>query len=189
MTPLNAVLRHSSFAPGATLFGLSFAPVHVPCEPDTAELTGWTKEQARGQPVDKVFHIVNEYTRCAVENPVPTVLRTGRIVGLANHTLLIRRDGREIPVDDSGAPIRDGSGVVTGAVLVFRDESGRRRSQAELRASEEQFRTLANTIPNLAWMANADGHISWYNRRWYEYTGATPEAGQGRGLERLLSPG
>jgi len=152
------------------------------------ELTGWTEEQARGQPIDMVFHIVNEYTRCVVDNPVATVLETGRIVGLANHTLLIRRDGREIPIDDSGAPIRDGGGVVTGAVLVFTDVSGRRRSEAELRTSEEQFRTLANTIPNLAWMANPDGHIFWYNRRWYEYTGTTPQEMEGWGWQRVHDP-
>ena len=114
------------------------------------------------------------------------MLGTGRIVGLANHTLLIRRDGREIPIDDSGAPIRDGAGVVTGAVLVFRDVSGRRRSEAELRTSEEQFRTLANTI--LARMANSDGHIFWYNRRWYEYTGTTLEEMEGWGWQRVHDP-
>ncbi|HEV7732837.1 MAG TPA: CHASE3 domain-containing protein [Candidatus Binatia bacterium] len=89
-------------------------------------LTGWGQLEARGRPLPEVFRIVNETSRMTVENPVDKVLREGRIVGLANHTVLIGRDGTELPIDDSAAPIRDGDGEVMGVVLVFRDVSERK---------------------------------------------------------------
>jgi PAS domain S-box-containing protein len=95
------------------------------------ELTGWG-DDAVGEPLGKVFVIVNEETRLPAENPVERVLRDGKVVGLANHTILKRRDGRELPIDDSAAPIIDPHGKITGVVLVFRDVTERRRSEAEL---------------------------------------------------------
>ena len=86
-------------------------------------LTGWSEAEALGKPVEQVFHIVNEETRAEVENPVTCVMRDGTVVNLANHTLLIARDGVERPIADSGAPIVDEEGHVTGAVLVFRDQT------------------------------------------------------------------
>jgi diguanylate cyclase (GGDEF)-like protein/PAS domain S-box-containing protein len=85
------------------------------------DLTGWTTADAMGRPLDKVFHIINETTRAVVQNPVEVVLRTGVVVGLANHTVLIRRDGTELNIEDSAAPIRDRDGNVVGVVLVFHD--------------------------------------------------------------------
>lgn len=89
-------------------------------------LTGWREDQARGVPLEEVFKIVNEFTRAPVESPVGRVLREGKVVGLANHTVLIARDGTERPIDDSGAPIRDSDGEMIGVVLVFRDVSERK---------------------------------------------------------------
>jgi PAS domain S-box-containing protein len=86
-------------------------------------LTGWARDQALGQPLDRVFRIINEETRNAVENPATKALRDGVVVGLANHTLLVSKDGIERPVDDSAAPIKDDAGAVSGCVLVFRDVS------------------------------------------------------------------
>lgn len=97
-------------------------------------LTGWTQAEAEGQPLSQVFHIINEETRQVVENPAEKVMREGITVGLANHTLLLAKDGREIPIDDSGAPITDSRGMIAGVVLVFRDISERR--QAEMRETE-----------------------------------------------------
>jgi two-component system cell cycle sensor histidine kinase/response regulator CckA len=95
-----------------------------------SELTGWRVADARGIALHDVFHIVNEQTGAQAENPIDRVIKEGVIVGLANHTLLISRDGRRVPVDDSGAPIkRDGRTV--GAVLVFRDVTARRRAERE----------------------------------------------------------
>src|ERR1041384_7299902 len=93
------------------------------------QLTGWSLLEAQGQPLEAVFQIVNEDTHAKVENPDLRALREGIIFGLANHTLLITRDGTEIPIDDSGAPIQDESGTVVGAVLVFREITERRRAE------------------------------------------------------------
>jgi PAS domain S-box-containing protein len=156
--------------------------------PVAAKLTGWTQEQALGQPVQDVLRTINEQTREMAEDIVGRVLREARVVSMANHTVLVARDGREIPIEDSAAPIRDGAGNVLGAVLVFHDVTARRRTQEELRASEEQFRTLANAIPQLCWMANADGWIFWYNQRWYQYTGTSPEQMAGWGWQSVHDP-
>jgi PAS domain S-box-containing protein len=92
-------------------------------------LTGWTTAEAAGRPLGEVFQIINEQTRRPVEDPCRKVLATGRIVGLANHTVLISRDGTERPIDDSAAPITDDAGGILGVVLVFRDASETRRAQ------------------------------------------------------------
>jgi PAS domain S-box-containing protein len=91
-------------------------------------LTGWILEEARGRPLSEVFHIVYESTRQTCENPVEKVLKTGSIVNLANHTLLIGRDGREMIIADSGAPIKDKNGTTIGVVLVFRDNTEKQRN-------------------------------------------------------------
>src|SRR5688572_12997186 len=91
-------------------------------------LTGWSQAEATGRPLSEVFHIVNERTREPVENPVLRALREDTVVGLANHTVLIARDGTERPIDDSAAPMRDEGGTLIGVVLVFRDVSERKRA-------------------------------------------------------------
>ena len=153
------------------------------------ELTGWTFEEASLMPVTKVFNIINEHTRDEVESPVAKVLREGMVMGLANHTILVRKDGTEVPIDDSGAPIRGTDGNMVGVVLVFRDITERKRAEEALRESEERFRTMANAIPQLAWIARSDGYIFWYNQRWYDYTGTTPEQMEGMGLAECSRPG
>jgi len=102
--------------------------------PVAEQLTGWSQVEAAGRPLEEVFPIINEETRDRVENPVNKVLRDGAIVGLANHTLLLAKDGREIPIADSAAPIRDRGGWVTGVVLVFRDQTEERRVRRLLEA-------------------------------------------------------
>ena len=116
--------------------------------PVAQALTGWTEAAAIGQPVERVFHIVQEETRKPMENPVSKVFREGRIVGLANHTVLLARDGRETPIEDSAAPIRGADGSLIGIVLVFRDASERReaerRKQAVLDREQEARRAAEN---------------------------------------------
>lgn len=291
--------------------------------PVAETMTGWEFREAIGQPLEKVFRIINEQTRQPAPNPVTKVLAEGVVVGLANHTALISRDGRETAIDDSAAPIRDARGNISGVVMVFHDVTERRRTEIALQASndallqsetrskmameagqmgawewnissrkiiwsptleaihglapgtfdgtfegfqrdmhpedrerilaaiqrsleeqteyrieyriikpdgqiswieargklffdaqgqpermagicmdatarksaeealrrsEEELRALANSIPQLAWMANPDGHIFWYNRRWYDYTGTIFEQMEGWGWQTLHDP-
>jgi PAS domain S-box-containing protein len=100
-------------------------------------LTGWTSAEAIGQPLQDVFYIVNEETREIAENPVEKVRRLDHVIGLANHTALISRQGKEYVIDDSAAPIRDADGQITGIVLVFRDVTEHKRTQAALVAGEK----------------------------------------------------
>jgi PAS domain S-box-containing protein len=101
--------------------------------PAACQLTGWPEAMCIGRPLSEVFNIVNEETRQSVVSPVERVFREGVVVGLANHTALIRRDGTEVAIDDAGAPIRNDSGSIIGAVLVFRDMTERRLLERELR--------------------------------------------------------
>ncbi|HTV62340.1 MAG TPA: PAS domain S-box protein [Verrucomicrobiae bacterium] len=130
---------------------------------EAERLTGWKSAEANGHPLPEVFRIINEQTRQTVENPVEKVLRHGTVVGLANHTLLIRRDGTDIPIDDSAAPIREPAGPLFGVVLVFRDVTEQRKAQrasARLAAIVEHSgdaiftKTLAGVIQT--WNASAE---------------------------------
>ena len=105
-------------------------------------LTGWDQEEAAGKPLEDVFRIISEETREPVEHPVARVLRDGTVVGLANHTLLIARDGAERPIADSAAPIRDEAGNIGGVVLAFRDVAEQRRWEEALVRSEVEMRRL-----------------------------------------------
>ena len=101
------------------------------------DLTGWTESEAQNRPLGEIFHIVNEITRQPVENPFVKVQRLKRVVGVSQHTILLRKDGTEISVDDSGAPIRDAAGEITGIVMVFRDITLELKTRAALLANEK----------------------------------------------------
>ncbi len=145
------------------------------------QLTGWKAEEALGRPLPEVFHIINEQTREQCENPVEKVLRTGGIITLANHTALIRRDGTEFSIADSGAPIRDRKGGIIGAVLVFRDVTERRRAEEALRKSEEKFSKAFYTSPDSININRLkDGVYVEINEGFTRITGYTPEEVAGR---------
>lgn len=126
--------------------------------PVAEALTGWSQQEAQGRPLPEVFDIVNEQSRKKVENPLEMCLREGRIIGLANHTVLIRRDGMEFAIEDSAAPIRDRDGNITGAVMVFHDVSERRKANDMLREREEQMSTLINAMPDFVCFKDGEGH-------------------------------
>ena len=110
--------------------------------PVAERLTGWSEAEALGKLSEQVFRIVNEQTRAEVESPVARVMRDGIVVNLASHTALIARDGAERPIADSGAPIRDEEGHVSGAVLVFRDQTEERKAEEALRESEAKYKAI-----------------------------------------------
>ncbi len=128
-----------------------------------------SQPEISGKPLDEVFNIVNEHTRAKVESPAAKVLREGRVVGLANHTVLIAQDGTEIPIDDSGAPVRGEDGVVEGTVMVFRDVSERKRAEATLHL----LAAIVESSDDAVFSDNLEGVITSWNpgaERMFGYT-------------------
>ena len=148
--------------------------------PVAEALTGWTQEQAVGQALERVFVIVNEDTRAQVENPALRALRDGLIVGLANHTLLIARDGTERPIDDSAAPIRGATGEVGGAVLVFRDVTERRRQERLAKDALDYAVNITNTLRHAFLVLDKDLRVVSANRAFYQRFNVLPAATEGR---------
>lgn len=144
--------------------------------PVAEALTGWSEAQARGRLVGEVFNIINEETRDIVECPVTIVLREGVIVGLANHTVLIARDGTERPIADSGAPIRySEDGDIKGVVLVFRDQSEEYRMHKALQDSERLFSSLVRSLPVGVYQVDAEGNTIYFNDAMRKMAGTNKE--------------
>lgn len=125
--------------------------------PVAEKLTGWNANKAKGQPLDRVFKIINSKTRETVDDPVKKVLKSGQIIGLANHTILLSKDGSQYQIADSGAPVTDQDGKISGVVLVFRNVTEEYRIQEILEKNEERYRSL---IEN-----SHDGIFLFYNNR------------------------
>jgi two-component system, cell cycle sensor histidine kinase and response regulator CckA len=154
--------------------------------------TGWKLEEALAKPLAGIFAIFNEHTHSMVENPVDKVIREGRVVGLANHTILARRDGTEIPIDDSGAPIRDSNGRIDGVVLVFRDITERKRTEAKLAESQAHILAVMNSTDDMIWSVDARSfRLLAFNQAFRSYsarlTGVEPSIGMIP--EELVPPG
>ena len=171
-------LRESTESFRTTLYSIGDAVISTDNQgrvrqmnPVAERLTGWLEAEARSKPLDEVFQIVNEETRAVVENPAQRVLREGQVVGLANHTLLIARDGTERPIADSGAPIRSAEGEITGVVLVFRDQSAERAAQEALREGERRFRLLFERMPLGYQSLDAEGRFLEVNPTWLAILG------------------
>lgn len=118
------------------------------------KLTGWEEEDARGRHLEEVFKIVDEQTRSEVRNPVQKVLEEGTISGLANHTILVSRNGEEIPIADCGAPVKDTSGEIRGIVLVFIDHSAERESARKLKESENKLKEVFRVSPAILYKSD-----------------------------------
>ncbi len=131
----------------------------VKMNPVAEDLTGWSLDAARGRSLVEVFHIISEETRERAEDPAARVLREGTIVGLANHTALVARDGTERPIADSGAPIRAPDGTMRGVVLVFRDMTEQRTAEAALVCSEARFQKLTEAGIIGVVVGDSDGNI------------------------------
>ena len=138
--------------------------------PVAEALTGYKQEEAIGKSLKEIFNIVNEKTGKQAENPATRVLREGVIAGLANHTVLIAKDGTKRPIDDSGAPIKDDTERIIGVVLVFRDITERRIAEEQLRASEERHRSVVDNINVGITLISQNMEILTLNnqmRKWY----------------------
>jgi PAS domain S-box-containing protein len=148
------------------------------------ELTGWSLTEAQGELLETVFPIVNEETHLKVENPAIRSLKEGAIFGLANHTLLISREGREIPIDDSAAPIKDKSGALVGAVLVFREITARRRAEK----AQGLLAAIVDSADDAIVGKNLDGIIESWNagaERLFEYS---PSEAIGKSIRMIIPP-
>ncbi|MBX9582116.1 MAG: PAS domain S-box protein [Gemmataceae bacterium] len=153
------------------------------------ELTGWARDDAVGRPLAAVFRIVNEQTRRPVENPVEKVRKLGQVVGLANHTVLIARDGTERPIDDSAAPIRDDRGAVTGAVLVFHDVTERRRAERLAQEQASLIQAVNDNTADLIFMKDRANRLTYANAATLRVIGMSREEAVRAGeAERFHAP-
>jgi PAS domain S-box-containing protein len=152
------------------------------------EMTGWTLSDAEGQSLEDVFTIINEQTRQSVKNPVEKVLREGVIVGLANHTVLVARDGAERPIDDSAAPIRDSAGRLIGVVLIFRDVTEQRRAEQGLRSSEARKSAILQTALDCIITMDHEGNVVEFNPAAEKTFGYSRDQVVGQELCRFIIP-
>jgi len=127
-------------------------------------LTGWATDDARGELLTSVFRILDEASGLPAQSPADKVKLTGSVVGLANHTVLISKDGRNTAIDDSGAPIRDDNGALTGIVLVFRDISGRRAAERERDALAEKLQQVFAATTDAVAVLDRDWRINFLNK-------------------------
>lgn len=153
--------------------------------PVAEQLTGWTSAEAAGQSLLEVFRIVNEDTRQPVENPAFRALRDGAIVGLANHTILLAKDGRETAIDDSAAPIRCVEGEIVGCVLVFRDVAERRRTERLAEESRAFAHNIVDTVRSPLLVLGHDLRVKFASRSFHQAFGTTSETIEGRPLAEL----
>jgi PAS domain S-box-containing protein len=136
--------------------------------PVAESLTGWSMTESLGKHLEDVFRIVNEESRKPSEQPVRKVIDTGLVRGLANHTLLIARDGSELPIDDSAAPGWGESGELVGVVMIFRDITQRRQSERLIASAREFAESIVTTVREPMLVLNADLHVRSANRSFYE---------------------
>lgn len=139
--------------------------------PTAEELTGWSRDEAIGRSLSEIFQIIHEGNRLPIESPVDKVRRLNTAVTLENHTLLVRKDGAEIPIDDSGAPIRDRDGNLSGVVLVFRSVAERRHAANLIRQNQERFNSIYNTTLEYIGILSPDGILLDCNRASLEFAG------------------
>ena len=142
-------------------------------------MTGWTQKDAVGKPLDAVFNIVNEKTRLTVESPATRALRDGVVVGLANHTLLIAKDGSELPIDDSATPTLNAAGEITGVALVFRDVTERKLLEREVQDAREYADNILATLRDPFLVLDKNLRVVTANHAFYANFQVTQEDTQG----------
>ncbi len=152
------------------------------------KLCGWSLAEAKSKPLHEVFRIVDARTQEVMENPVHQVIHSGRIVGLANHTLLLSRGGATYQIADSAAPIRDREGRITGVVLVFRDVTDEYAAEERLRQSEQRFQAFMDETPVYAYIKDETLTHVYKNRRVAELVNSSVTQADGDSARALFDP-
>jgi PAS domain S-box-containing protein len=158
----------------------------VMMNPVAEQLTGWKEQDAKGKPLDDVFKIIHEESREKIGSPVQKVIEQGLVVGLANNTLLMSKDGKEIPIADSGAPIREQDKEIIGVVLVFRDQTEERAAQKALQKSNFLIQNIVDNNPSLFYMMDTEGRFQMVNRGLADLFGLSKEDLDGKVREDLM---
>ncbi len=181
-------LRATLYSIGDAVISTDAAGRVARMNPVAEALTGWREAEAQGRALKEIFTIFNEHTRAPAANPVERVLKEGLVVGLANHTVLVARDGRERPIADAAAPIRDASGHPVGVVLVFRDQTEERRAERALRESEAYARAVVDCALDAVIGIDHEGRVVEFNPAAERLFGYSREEAVGRELAALIVP-
>ena len=160
---LRQVLQRTLLSIGDAVISTGADMRVVLMNPVAEDLTGWKEAEAQGKLISEVFRIMQEGSDIAVENPVVKVLQSGTIVGLANHTDLVRRDGKRIPIDDSASPVKTADGSISGVVLIFRDISQRRQSERNLEAARQNAESILESISDAFVALDSTWRITYVN--------------------------
>ncbi|MBC2694847.1 MAG: response regulator [Desulfobacteraceae bacterium] len=156
--------------------------------PVAEALTGWKQEEAIGKPLKDVCKIINEKTGKQTEDPVAKVLMEGVIVGLANHTVLIAKDGTKRSIGNRGAPIIDDKGKIIGVVLVFRDITDQKNAQGALQKSELKYRELVQNANSIILRMDSQGNVTFFNEFAQQFFGYTEDEILGRNVVGTIVP-
>lgn len=161
---LRQVLQRTLLSIGDAVISTGADMRVVLMNPVAEDLTGWKEAEAHGKLISEVFRIMQEGSDIAVENPVVKVLQSGTIVGLANHTDLVRRDGKRIPIDDSASPVKAADGSISGVVLIFRDIFQRRQSERNLEAAKQNADSILESISDAFVALDSTWRITYANK-------------------------
>jgi PAS domain S-box-containing protein len=165
------------------IIGKTLQGIITDWNPGAENLFGYSAKEAIGKPITMLF----PPDQAALENRILERVARGESVKF-HETVRIRKGGAPVDVFVTVSPILDAGGRVVGASSIARDISERKRAADALHASEERFRTMANSMAPMAWIARADGSRIWYNDRWYSYTGTTPAQMEGQGWQSVHDP-
>jgi PAS domain S-box-containing protein len=152
------------------------------------KLTGWNEGKASGKHISSVYKVINEITRQEFKSPVERVIQSGLMTGIANHTLLINKGGKEIPISDSAAPIKNDADEVIGIVLVFSDQTVERNNLRTLEESEKRFRLLYESSPISYQSLDSDGRLIDVNPAWLDVLGYTRDEVIGKYFGDFMTP-
>ena len=154
--------------------------------PVAEKLTGWLLDAAMGESINAVFPIINADTGKKIENPIEKVIRTGNVVYLSNHTTLISKNGKEIQISDSAAPIKDESGNILGMVLAFNDVTEQYELRKLAKLNEKKYKMLATVAPVGLFYTDLEGKCLYVNQKWREITGLSSDEALGDGWIKAI---